>query len=225
MRPCLRLQTIASLVPQGARVCDIGTDHGYLPVFLMQNGIAAKVIATDLREKPLENARKNLQKFAVQGVETRLCDGLSGVAPHEADTVVIAGMGGEVIRDIIMRCAWLTEEPAAALILQPTTSPEVLRRFLTENGFAILREIPLEENGKAYSVLLSRYCGKKTDPGEAFFFVGLVSPDSAAGRAYIEKQYRRVQKCAEALENNPAEQEKAGYYRRLAQEIAQSAKL
>ena len=135
-----RLKLIASLVPKGARVCDIGTDHARLPIYLIENNIAKGVIATDIRPLPLENAKKNVAASGVKGIELRLCDGLSAVKKSETDTVIIAGIGGEVISGIISRGELLIEQPYPLLILQPTTSPESLRRYLYENGFEILTE-------------------------------------------------------------------------------------
>ena len=99
----LRLSTIASLVPKGAFVCDVGTDHGFLPIFLMESGKARGVIATDINEKPLKKAKENLKKTGTEGITLRLCDGLSGIKKGDADTVIIAGMGGEVISGILER--------------------------------------------------------------------------------------------------------------------------
>ena len=96
----LRLKTIASLVPFGARVCDVGTDHGYLSIHLKQSGIAKQVIASDLRPDPLENAKKNIKYLNVTGIDLRLGNGLQPVTENEVDTVIIAGMGGEVISAI-----------------------------------------------------------------------------------------------------------------------------
>ena len=92
-----RLSVIASLVPFGARVCDIGTDHAFLAIELMRTKRACSVIATDVNEKPLQKAKINVEKSEQSGITLRLCDGLEGVLPEEIDTVVIAGMGGEVI--------------------------------------------------------------------------------------------------------------------------------
>ena len=85
----LRLKTIAALVPKGARVCDVGTDHARLPIYLISEKIASRVIATDLRPLPLENAKKNVEYSGVTGIELRLCDGLSAVKKHEADVIII----------------------------------------------------------------------------------------------------------------------------------------
>ena len=83
-----RLSLIASLVPDNSNVCDVGTDHAYLPIMLMKSRKARRVIATDIRPLPLENARKNIALSGVGGIETRLCDGLSSVKKSEADTVI-----------------------------------------------------------------------------------------------------------------------------------------
>lgn len=168
----LRLKLIASLVPDGARVCDIGTDHAYLPIELIKSGKASRVIATDIREKPLENARKNIQKSGVTEIDLRLCDGLSAVEKSETDAVIIAGMGGEVISGIISRAKWLKEKPYTLLILQPTTSPEDLRRFLIANCFEITSDTAISENGKLYSVMTAVFTGNKISvPG--YFYEGL----------------------------------------------------
>ena len=144
----LRLALISALVPHGARVCDIGTDHGYLPIELIKRGDIKSVIATDIRKMPLASAEKNIKAAGVGGITLRLCDGLEGIAQNEVDTVITAGMGGEVIASILARSAIPTASPAPLLILQPTTSPEFLRQFLCENGFEIISDTALCENAK-----------------------------------------------------------------------------
>ena len=210
----LRLTLISALVPPGARVCDIGTDHGYLPIELIKHGDIKSVIATDIREKPLANAEKNIKAAGVGGITLRLCDGLEGIAQNEVDTVITAGMGGEVIASILTRSDLPTAAPAPLLIMQPTTSPEFLRRFLCENGFEILSDTALCENAKLYSVITARYTGEKYSCGEEFYYCGKVDPQTADGAKYIEKQYLRLKKCADALENIP---EKLEEYTRLAE--------
>ena len=125
-----RLSVIASLVPSGARVCDIGTDHAYLGIELIKSGKATSVIACDINEKPLLKAKSNIEKSGVTGIELRLRDGLSGLKPSETDCIVIAGIGGEVISGIFERTNIFSQEYSPAIILQPTTSPEILRKFL-----------------------------------------------------------------------------------------------
>lgn len=209
----LRLRTVASLVPSGARVCDIGTDHAYLAIELMRCGIAKSVIAADIGEKPLENARKSLERANLQGIELRLCDGLSGILPNEVDTIVIAGMGGEVISGILKRGAAVSNDTSKTLLLQPTTSPEALRIFLCENGFEIIKELPVFENGKLYSVMLVKYTGNSSKCDDVFRYSGKLLPDSEAGLMYLSKQRKRCFDCMTALESIPEKEAEYTHYK------------
>lgn len=211
----LRLKLIASLVPKGARVCDVGTDHARLPIHLMENNIAECVIATDIRPLPLENAEKNVAASGVSGIELRLCDGLSAVKESEADTVIIAGIGGEVISGIISRADLLRNQPYPLLILQPTTSPEALRRYLYENGFEIKTEAALKENGKLYSIITACFIGETKEMPEYFYYTGKVDPKTEDGYLYIQKQYIRLKKCADALINIKEKQSEYLHYKKL----------
>ena len=148
-----RLQRIAAWVPQGARLCDVGTDHAYLPVWLVLQGRVSSAIAADLRPGPLSRARETGRRHGVEEkVDFRLCDGLAGIAPAECDTIVIAGMGGENIAGILSRAPW-TAEGHHTLLLQPQSRSEVLRGFLAEHGYAILREALVEDRGHLYPVM------------------------------------------------------------------------
>lgn len=216
-RLSLRLKTIASLVPFGARVCDVGTDHALLPIFLKQEDIAKKVIATDLNPKPLENAKKNLNESGINDIELRLCDGLSGVKKNEADTVIIAGMGGEVITGILKNCEWIKSE-ALNLILQPTTSAEILRRFLITNGFEIMSETPVSENGKLYSVMTVRFTDVRYTYPEHFYYTGKI-PLNTEGVLYIKKQHKRLLECMNALKNIENKEQEFKKYKSLCQQI------
>lgn len=210
-----RLKLIATLVPKGARVCDVGTDHARLPIYLIENNIAKGVIATDIRPLPLENAEKNVAASGVSGIELRLCDGLSAVKKSEADTVIIAGIGGEVISGIISRGELLRKQPYPLLILQPTTSPEALRQYLYKNGFEIITETALKENGKLYSVITACFTGEAKEKPEYFYYTGKVDPKTEDGYLYIQKQYIRLKKCADALINLPEKQSEYLHYKKL----------
>lgn len=201
----LRLKTIASLVPCGARVCDIGTDHGYLSLYLKEQNIAKSVIATDLNQKPLMSAKENILKSGVKDIDLRLGNGLSTISESEVDTVIIAGMGGEVISGILKDCKWI-KSTSHTLILQPTTSADALRRFLTENGFKIVSETPLCENGKLYSVMAVKFTGKIEFYPEHFYYIGTLTPKTEAGLLYIKKQQKRISGCVESLKNIPSKQ-------------------
>ncbi len=209
----LRLSAIADLVKSNAAVCDVGTDHGYLAIHLIKNRIASKVIAVDINRKPLLNARENIEKSGVSGIELRLCDGLAGIKSGEADTFIIAGMGGEVIAGIIERGADIAQNKNISLIMQPTTSPEFLRRFLCENGFLIQKETAVFENGKLYSVMLVSFTGKCQSKENHYYYIGEVSPLSNEGLMYIKKQLDRCLKCMQSLEKVPSKTDEYEYYK------------
>ncbi len=211
----LRLKTIAELVPRNAKACDVGTDHGFLPIYLLSSGKAKSVIATDINEKPLKKAEENIKKSGVEGISLRLCDGLSGVSKAEVDTVIIAGIGGEVISGILSRSVGIVNRGEVTLILQPTTSPEFLRKYLYENGFSVKREVPVEENGKLYSVMLCAFTGKAEVKSDWFYFSGLIDPENPIGKKYLEKQMNRAKKCMNALEKIENKREEYNFYKEI----------
>ena len=127
-----RLHMLARLVPEGCRLTDVGTDHGYLPVVLLQQGRITAAIASDIGAEPLEHARRTAQQYGVKGIDFRLCSGLSAIAPEETDVIVIAGMGGENIAQILAGAPW-TADGRHTLLLQPQSRAEALRRFILDD--------------------------------------------------------------------------------------------
>lgn len=152
-----RLQAVAKLVAPGAALADIGTDHAYLPVWLLLHGRIRKAIAADLRQGPLDRARLTAQQYECSGdISFRLCDGLAGIGPEEADTIVIAGMGGETIAAIIDAAAW-TRNERYTFILQPMSAQPELRAWLWRNGFDIQKEEIICEAEKLYNVFVVKF--------------------------------------------------------------------
>lgn len=147
-----RLALIAGWVPPGAKLADVGTDHAYLPVWLTLHGRVASAIASDLRKGPLERARATGRTYGAEGIDFRLGDGLAFIRPDEADTIVIAGMGGENIAAILAAAPW-TADGRHTLLLQPQTRAEELRRFLMDHGYAITREALVCDRGTIYPVM------------------------------------------------------------------------
>lgn len=146
-----RLRAIAQQVPLGTRLADVGTDHGYLPVWLLLNGRIKGAVAADLRKGPLERARETARQYRQSAaISFRLCDGLADIASNEVDTVVIAGMGGETITDILKAAPWTQQ--GKLLLLQPMTGIPNLRRWLQNNGYAILDEQLAQEGKRLYSI-------------------------------------------------------------------------
>ena len=151
-----RLRTIAELVPQGAVFADIGTDHAYLPTWLLLNDAINHAIAADINEGPLERARETAKKYQVESkVDFRLCDGLSDIREGEANVIAIAGMGGDTIAHILGQAPW-TKNSKITLLLQPMTSHQDLRQWLFENGYSIEEERISREGEKLYTILCVR---------------------------------------------------------------------
>jgi tRNA (adenine22-N1)-methyltransferase len=158
-----RLGVIASFIGENAAVVDVGTDHGYLPVYLAQSGKARRIAATDIRRGPLARAMATAAEFGVSDrIEFVLTDGLDGIDGTQYDTVVIAGLGGETIAGILERAPW-SKADHVRLVLQPQTRIGVLSNWLDNNGFAILDETLAEDDGKIYAVLLAG-AGKSRAP-------------------------------------------------------------
>ncbi len=195
-----RLQVIFDLINDGAKVADIGTDHAYLPIALSLSKKCKSIIACDIKEKPLSKARENIKKFGITDIDTRLSNGLMEISFGEADTVVIAGMGGDVISKILSDCNWI-KDSKITLLLQPMTSAEILRKYLLDNRFSILEETPLTEQGKVYSVIKACFTGEKTPYSDGFLYIGKVKANTPDGRAYIEKQLNRINAVIADLES------------------------
>lgn len=183
-----RLALLASWVPPGAHLADVGTDHGHLPVWLALQGRIASAIAIDLRPGPLGRARAAGQTYGVKQIDFRLCDGLFAVAPQECDTVVIAGMGGENIAAILSGAPW-TADGRHTLLLQPQSREEVLRRFLMEHGYAVRREALVEDRGILYPCIEAGMGEMALSPGQLWGGAKLLR-DPLGSRYMIEKILR-----------------------------------
>jgi len=148
-----RLKVLTGMIEDGASVADIGTDHGYLPVYLAQTGSAGHIIASDISAFSIKTAQKSADKYNVTDLITFIiAPGLDGIGPNDVDTVVIAGLGGETIRDIIGETSWI-QHSGVKLILQPQTKAGVLFRFLYDNGYEIREIKHVLERGKNYTII------------------------------------------------------------------------
>ena len=183
-----RLAGLASLVRQGARCADIGCDHGLLITYLAASGHIPSGYACDVNQKPLEKAAFSLRAYGLENrIKLFLCNGLSALSPGDCDDIVIAGMGGDLIWEIISAAPW-TRNPNLRFILQPMTHPERLRQSLYENGFALLEERPLLSGRFVYSIMLAAYTGEHTDPSPMLTYGGLLwENDSPAAAPYFSR--------------------------------------
>lgn len=194
-----RLRLLADMVPQGARLADIGTDHGYLPVWLTQQGRIASAIAADIGPEPLAHARRTAEEYGA-ALDLRLCDGLRGIAAHEADTVVIAGMGGETIIQILTDSPW-PRTSGCTLLLQPQAKVELLRRWISENGYVCRDERLVWDKGKLY-VVLQMTAGEPFTPDEARLYCGLHLEGDPLYGDYLEAQLHRLRRRLEGLRHS-----------------------
>ena len=145
--------SVAAFVAPGSRVADVGTDHGYLPVWLIQNRICSEVIAADIRPGPLSSARRTALGWELQEkIRFVLSDGLEAIEPSLVDTVVMAGMGGETIVDILARAPW-TLRQSTHLVLQPQSKLDILADWLYGTGYAVLDACLVKDAGRIYLVL------------------------------------------------------------------------
>lgn len=147
-----RLKCVAGLVNKGARVADIGTDHAYLPIYLVQNGISNKVYACDVRKEPLRRAKLHIDEYGLSDkITTQLCDGLKGINKGDVDTVTICGMGGKLMKNIL-KAGIDKLEDNTQLVLSAQSELRDFRKYLLETGIDIKSEHMLLEDGKYYFI-------------------------------------------------------------------------
>lgn len=152
-----RLTAVAGLVTEGASVADIGTDHGYVPIYLIKQKIAVKAIAMDINRGPLERARMHIVGHGLKGqIETRLSDGLQKIAVGEVDTIIAAGMGGGLTIKILEEGKDVVAA-LDALILQPQSEIKRVREYLLKQNLVIEAEDMVEEDAKFYPMMRVRH--------------------------------------------------------------------
>lgn len=191
-----RLRLLAGRVEQGAAFADIGTDHAHLPVWLVLHGRLRSCIASDLRPAPLRRARESARARGALGIQFRLCDGLSGIRPDEADTIAVAGLGGEKIAAILERAPW-TADGGHTLLLQPMTRAEVLRRFLSEHGYAVRWEALARERGTLYPVMEAVGGEMRLTPGQ--WYGGAALDGDPLWDRYLIETILRIQNAVAGL--------------------------
>lgn len=188
MKLSSRLLSCAQMVQPGNVAADVGTDHGYLPIYLLEQGICPRVIASDIREMPLEAAKRSARRAGImEGISFYLSDGLKNLPVDEFQTVICAGMGGDCIIHILeaTRAVWT---PDYQLILQPQSSANDLRKWLGEHGFSICRE-QLSQDGKfVYTAMEVRYGGGNSmSPGYHYLSKTLLESGDMLLDAYVRR--------------------------------------
>ena len=217
-----RLQHLANLIPQGVRLVDIGTDHGYLPVWLIQQGRIDRAIAADIAQEPLAHAKRTAEEYDTENIHFRLCSGLDGIGPEEVDYIVIAGMGGDMICHILDSAFWcldrrykliagmggdtivsiLSAAPwtknGVKLLLQPMTKVEMLRSWLADNGYCFTAESLVWDKEYLYPVMeVTGGTQKKLTAAEQW--AGTEFADDPLYGEYLTHQILRLQKAIDGL--------------------------
>lgn len=190
-----RLSAVASFVRQGSVVADIGTDHAYLLCYLIENGICPEGIAADINKGPLNNAKQTVIDCGINDkVQLILSDGLKSIPENSADDIVMAGMGGILISEIIDCAPWVKNENIN-IIAQPMTHAEVLREYLCKNGFKINKEITATDGKRLYVVMSLSYSGLTYDYDKSYYYLGeLLKNNDEITKKYIEKMISALQK-------------------------------
>lgn len=182
------------MVGNGKRIIDVGTDHAYLPIWLIMNEKIKCALASDINPLPLKKAESNIQKYNIKDhVQLLLSDGLCAVPPDKIDEIVIAGMGGELISRIIAKAPWVAVK-RKKLILQPMSSECDLRVYLYNNKFRIQNEKAVFSSGKVYTVITAVYTGISEKVCVEYPYIGKLG--DAVDRpaiAYMKKQIRNLE--------------------------------
>lgn len=167
-----RLRAAADLVRQDAYIADVGTDHAYLPIALCLEERVRGAVASDINEGPILRAREHISAYGFDTrINTVLADGLDKISSYEPTDILILGMGGELIVNIISRASFLKNE-TIRLILQPMTHPEILRSFLLKNGYSIVDEALVLEEKKVYQIICAEYTGKTEEYSDVELLLG-----------------------------------------------------
>lgn len=183
-----------SFVREDSIVADIGTDHAYLPIWLIKNGIVKSALACDINEGPLNAGKNDVESYSLSDkITLRLSDGLKEVKENEADDIVIAGMGGELIVKILSECEWAKNKDKH-FILQPMTKAEVLIKYLYENGFEIIKQKACECLGKHYTVMLVEYTGNAVSITPEFSYLGKLDLSDSESKSYLKHVVSHLEK-------------------------------
>ncbi len=205
-----RLQTAASMVSDGYTLADVGTDHGYIPIYLLEQKKIPSAIAMDINEGPLERAKEHIRLYGLDPyIQTRLSDGVEALMPGETDSILIAGMGGGIVMHILEDGKEVCQA-AKELILQPQSELERVRSYLMENGYEILAEDMVLEEEKFYPMMKVRYTGtfSTTEDVEmlklSHLYGGLLlKKQHPVLKTYLEKEQKLFLSIRENLEKQP----------------------
>ncbi len=197
-----RLLKIASLIPKGAAVADVGTDHGYVPLYLFENNIISRAVAMDVNPMPLKRAEDNICSAGFGGsCDFRLSDGLEALRQGECDSIVIAGMGGILMIDIISASLDKIDDNTR-LFLQPMIAPIELREYLFKNGFVIDNEYVVREENKFYNIICTRKGTADYSDSDLYIGKNLRKNSPEAYDAYMEYKIKICKKIIDGIKSS-----------------------
>lgn len=210
------------MVRNGNSVADIGTDHAYLPAYLILNGISPKALACDVRKGPLENAKKTVEAYGIEDkISLRLSDGFDEIEPFEADDFIMCGMGGTLMEQLVSRTYWLKDK-RKRIIVQPQSHAEDIRRFFIENGFEILFEDACIDGGKLYCAMVAEYTGKTAEKSVSYIYSGELSNcRKKEAKLFLENISSRLKKKLDA-ERIHGSAENAEYLEKVTLELEET---
>ena len=205
-----RLEAVASMVTPGARLCDVGCDHAYLPIRLCQRKVISNAIGMDIRSGPLSAAREHVRDAGLTDhIELRLSDGLQSLQKEEADTVVITGMGGRLIVRI-MDEAPFSPGDIPNWILGPQSDVDIVRGFLETHALHIIDERMVKEDGHRYPIILATPgCGKPLTESEIVFGPCLLASKDPVLREHLLEQKQVLESILAELETASGTRAKA----------------
>lgn len=216
-----RLKLIYDKICSCETVCDIGTDHAYIPIYILKNMKCKKAVATDVVKGPIQIALKNIRKFNMEHcISTRLGNGLEPLKESEIDVIIIAGMGGVLITEILSR-GYEKARRANKLVLQPMNSTELVRQWIYENGFKIDDEELVNEGKKIYNVIIASWDGIVRNLDEVLYYVGekLIKKKDPLLTLYIGRIISKLDKIIKGQGKSQNENNEIIRYVRIKQKL------
>ena len=198
-----RLQSVAAFVQEGKRLADVGCDHGYIPIYLLQKKKIEKAIAMDINQGPLMRAKEHIKEWGLENyIDTRLSDGVKALKPNEVQSIVIAGMGGPLMEKILTEGNEVLQT-VTELVLQPQSEIGHFRRFLIENGYEITHEEMILEDGKYYPIMRAVH-GKAKEQTEAEYLYGkkLLQNRNPVLKEFLDREQVKAEELLEKLKNS-----------------------